>query len=358
MSNRETAKKAVEEIGEKLGHVSPAILDRIGKLLPEERRIIEQSLRAKDEKIGHSIKTLAKNLYNSNARFVFELLQNADDNRFTLARKHKELPFISFKVYPDRIVVECNEDGFSIEDLSAICSVGESTKAASHGYIGAKGIGFKSVFIAAWKVHIQSGNFSFHFKHRRGDLGLGMVLPVWEDPEYECPDRLTRMTLYLHTEGEPHALEHLRKTIFQQLSDLQQTSLLFLRNIKQIGVFFYDGNGGMRRSKTFRVRDAPGHSVFLDATVVDGDENSTTVEQRYHVTRRTATELPTSDNRNLLSTLETNTAFSEAEVVLAFPLTVDSRPLLEKQEIFAFLPVRESRFKVRFLPYFLDTIRL
>lgn len=57
MSNRETAKKAVEEIGEKLGHVSPAILDRIGKLLPEERRIIEQSLRAKDEKIGHSIKT-------------------------------------------------------------------------------------------------------------------------------------------------------------------------------------------------------------------------------------------------------------------------------------------------------------
>lgn len=135
------------------------------------------------------------------------------------------------------------------------------------------------------------------------------------------------------------------------LSDLQQTSLLFLRNIKQIGVFFDDGNGGMRRSKTFRVRDAPGHSVFLDATVVDGDENSTTVEQRYHVTRRTATELPTSDNRNLLSTLETNTAFSEAEVVLAFPLTVDSRPLLEKQEIFAFLPVRESRFKVRFLPY-------
>jgi hypothetical protein len=36
---------------------------------------------------------------------------------------------------------------------------------------------------------------------------------------------------------------------------------------------------------------------------------------------------------------------------LAFPLTVDSRPLLEKQEIFAFLPVRESRFRVRFLPF-------
>ncbi|GFG16303.1 hypothetical protein IFM61392_09435 [Aspergillus lentulus] len=345
MSTRETAKRAVEEIAAKFGYVDSAILDRIGKVLPEERRIIEQGLRAKDEKIGHSIKTLAKNLYNSNARFVFELLQNADDNRFTLAREHNEIPFILFKAYPDRIIVECNEDGFTIEDLSAICSVGESTKAASHGYIGAKGIGFKSVFIAAWKVHIQSGNFSFHFKHNIGDLGLGMVLPVWEDPEHEFPDRLTRMTLYLPTEGEPEALEHLRQTVFQQLADLQQTCLLFLRNLKQIGIFFCDDNGGMRQSKTFRVRDAPGHSVFLEATVVDEDENLTTVEQRYHVTRYTATRLPMSDSRNVLGTHETDTAFSEAEVVLAFPLTVDSRPLLEKQEIFAFLPVRESRFK-------------
>jgi hypothetical protein len=124
-----------------------------------------------------------------------------------------------------------------------------------------------------------------------------------------------------------------------------------LRNLKQIGIFFYDGNGGMRRSKTFRVRDAPGHSVFLEATVVEGDENSTTVEQRYHITRHTATGLPTSDSRNAPGKHETDTAFSEAEVVLAFPLTADSRPLLEKQDIFAFLPVRESRFKVRFLPF-------
>lgn len=57
MSTRETAKKAVEGIAAKLGYVDLAILDRIGNLLPEERRIIEQSLRAKDEQIGHSIKT-------------------------------------------------------------------------------------------------------------------------------------------------------------------------------------------------------------------------------------------------------------------------------------------------------------
>ncbi|GAB1207249.1 hypothetical protein APSETT445_005962 [Aspergillus pseudonomiae] len=252
MSTREIAKQAVEAIAAKLGYVDSAVLNRIGTVLLEERRIIEQSLGAKDENMGHSIKT-------SNARFVFELLQNADDNRFTRARERNELPFISFRVYPDRIIVECNEDGFRTEDLSAICSVGESSKAASHGYIGAKGIGFKSVFMAAWKVHIQSGNFSFHFKHRIGDLGLGMVLP----------------------------------------------------NLKQIGIFFYDGSGEMQRSKTFRIHHAaPGHSVFVRASVVDGDGNSTTAEQRYHVTRHTVTGLPTSDSRNIPGTQESGTTFS------------------------------------------------
>lgn len=149
---------------------------------------------------------------------MFELLQNADDNRFTRARANGALPFISFEVHPDQIIVECNEDGFTGNDLSAICSVGESTKSGSHGYIGAKGIGFKSVFIAARKVDIQSGNFSFYFKHERGDLGLGMVLPVWMDTDKELSPPLTCMTLHLHDKGDQAELQHLRDTIFKQMT--------------------------------------------------------------------------------------------------------------------------------------------
>ena len=216
--------------------------------------------------------------------------------------------------------------------------------------MGAKGIGFKSVFTVAWKVHIQSGNFSFSFKHRIGDLGLGMVLPVWEDPDYGCPDCLTRMTLYLHTEGDPHALEHLRQTIFWQLSELEQTSLLFLRNLKHIRIFFHDDNGAVTQSKCFCIRDAPGHNVFLK-TIFIGDANYTTAEQRYHVTRHNATGLPTSESRYILDTQETDMTFSEAEVVLAFPLTMDSKPFFQEQEIFDFSPVSESGFKVRLPPF-------
>lgn len=87
--------------------------------------------------------------------------------------------------------------------------MGESTKAASHGYTGARGIGFKSVFIAAWKVEIQSRNYTFYFKHDRGDLGLRMVLPVWQDVRESLPDSLTRNTLHLHQKGGPGEIEHL-----------------------------------------------------------------------------------------------------------------------------------------------------
>ncbi|KAG7123520.1 Protein NO VEIN like protein [Verticillium longisporum] len=342
MASPQDAQRAVEAIGAKYGYVGEDIMKQIGQWSPSIRQDIEKSMRAKDKLAAHSIKTLAQNIYGSNARFVFELLQNADDNRFTRAKANGALPSISFHLHPHRIVVECNEDGFTEKDLRAICSVGESTKSASRGYIGAKGIGFKSVFIAAWKVVIQSGHFSFHFKHEKGDLGLGMVLPVWENQAAALPGPLTRMTLHLHEQGEAQELEHLRQTIFRQLSELQNTSLLFLRNLRQISVAFYDEDGGLKSSKNFRVGDERDHAVLLETastSTVNGNNGQTSTENKqYHVTRHMATNLSKSDNRDS----PTN---AEAEVVLAFPLTSDLQPLIEQQEIFAFLPIRESNFK-------------
>lgn len=126
----------------------------------------------------NSLSSLSKNLYNSSARFVFELLQNADDNSYSRAKASSADPYVSFRVYNHRIVVECNEDGFTHENLVAICNVGKSSKSGAQGYIGEKGIGFKSVFMVAWKVLIQSGDFSFYFQHKKGDSGMGMISPV------------------------------------------------------------------------------------------------------------------------------------------------------------------------------------
>ncbi|KZF20943.1 hypothetical protein L228DRAFT_223072 [Xylona heveae TC161] len=345
MTSKEDAKRTVLGIAKGYGFVDDAILEEIESWNPDIRRIIEESMLAKDHLAAHSIKTLAKNIYGSDARFVFELLQNADDNRFTHATARGALPYVSFDVHPDRIIVECNEDGFTEHDLSAICTVGESTKAASYGYIGAKGIGFKSVFIAAWKVFIQSGNFSFYFKHEKGDLGLGMVLPVWKDTEEELPRPLTRMTLHLHQKGDPRELQHLHATIFKQLGDLQQTCLLFLRNLKRIRIAFYDDDGKLKRSKDFCIGNVDQHSVSIETVSTLADGETTTEKKNYHVTKHMATNLSKSDNRELPDTDEARRASSAAEVILAFPLTSDSKPLIEQHDIFAFLPVRESKFK-------------
>lgn len=106
---------------------------------------------------------------------MFELLQNADDNHYTKVRALAPVPFVCFRVYSRRIVLECNEDGFTRDNLVAICNVGKSSKTGAQGYIGEKGIGFKSVFMAAWKAHIQSGDFSFSFQHHREDSGMGII---------------------------------------------------------------------------------------------------------------------------------------------------------------------------------------
>ena len=88
--------------------------------------------------------------------------------------------------------------------------MGESTKAASYGYIGAKGIGFKSVFVVAWKVVIKSSNY-FCLKHNREAIGLGMILPVWHDTDGDSiPDSLTRMTSHLRRNGKTDEIQELR----------------------------------------------------------------------------------------------------------------------------------------------------
>lgn len=289
--------------------------------------------------------SLAKQIYGSGARFVFELLQNADDNSFTKAVRAGDSPSISFQVHPDRIIIECNEDGFNKNDLNAICNVGQSTKSTQYGYIGAKGIGFKSVFIAAWKVYIQSGYFSFSFRHKQGDSGLGMVRPIWEETDEELTGPLTRMTLYIHNTGDPAEIEHLKRTVHKQFEDLKATCLLFLRKLKRISVSFYSQNGTLQRSKTFEAASTGGYTVCLKKTsITDGERGEDT--QIYHVTKHTARRLTKSDNRDLPDTSDAREISSTAEVVLAFPMTKDSEPITETQEIFAFLPIRESQYKV------------
>lgn len=284
---------------------------------------------------------MAKNLYSKDVRFLFELLQNADDNKFLDATSSGAVPYVSFNIHQDRIIVECNEDGFTETNIQAICAVGESSKTGAQGYIGEKGIGFKSVFKVAWKVHIQSGDYSFTFTHRKGDSGMGMISPEWLDTNEALAKPLTRTTLFLHDEGNLSQ----RQNILAELDDLRPTMLLFLNNLKVIEVHVYDEDGNETWSSILTKKPFSGGFNVLEKTHTEKDK-TTCIEQMYHVVETVASNLPPNENREYTAQEESSRAYSKAKVILAFPLSKGLEPVMESQELFAFLPVCRVGFNV------------
>ncbi|GKT48957.1 uncharacterized protein ColSpa_09138 [Colletotrichum spaethianum] len=358
--DRRLAKELVQKIAKKHGYIAEETLQHINDL--EARREIETAFHNLGVLGGLSIIThvvpiqkflnfkltwinrLAKNLYSSKARFIFELLQNADDNQYSRAAASGFVPFVSFRVFPHRIVIECNEDGFTHENLMAICSVAQSSKTGAQGYIGEKGIGFKSIFMVAWKAHIQSEAFSFTFRHKKGESGLGMITPVWEETDEVLESPLTRITLYLHNTENSTAVAESREAIRKQFDEVQETVLLFLKNIRRIHIEFYDDDGRQTTSVTHMcTQPQPDRAKLESIYTINGQPQKRI--KHFHVTRVSATNLARNDNRTYSEAEEAVKAYSVSEVVVAFPLSEASAPIIEPQEVFAFLPMRPAGFK-------------
>ena len=284
--------------------------------------------------LAHASHRLATNLYTKDTRFVFELIQNAEDNNYATAEAACDDPCLVFTLLPEKIIIDSNEDGFTEANVRAICSTGESTKSISKGYIGEKGIGFKSVFKVASKVYIQSEPFSFSFEHTFGDGGLGMVTPMFED-HHEIPSKIrTRMTLTL---ANPAEAENLAKDFY----DLPETLLLFLSKLRKIRIL-RDEAPYPPSEITYSKQDDPmQHRATLTKLSVynrDGHRLRQRAISTYQIKSRTLKNLPHHRAR-----LHSN----QAEVVLAFPLDSQSIPIIQQQHVFAFLPIRQVGFTVR-----------
>ncbi|KAF8865581.1 hypothetical protein BDZ45DRAFT_641278 [Acephala macrosclerotiorum] len=319
--SREEARILIGKIREDNGGISPE--DRAA-CPPAVLRALESVRR----KLGSATKTLATNLYSKDTRFVYELIQNAEDNEYTRAEAEGEKIYLRFNMYPDRIVLESNEDGFCEEHVKAICSTGQSTKTVTQGYIGEKGIGFKSVFKVAKKAHIQSGPFSFSFAYTRDsdDDGLGMVTPLDEDYDDLPEDVNTRITLTL-----------LDSSNFEQrakdLLDIPDTLLLFLTKLNTLYINIYPPQGNATRIEYSTTADRErGTETVMKSLVVDGEY--TEKIQDFYVVRRQIHNLPPDAARR-----HTNQA-----TVLAFPIDEDEEPVIAQQYVFAFLPVRPAGF--------------
>lgn len=225
-----------------LGNASLIILDRIDKEKFIKVIFNETGYTLRDAKnTSNALKKIAGDLYTETERFIFELLQNADD----IPNEKKEVD-VKFRLLSENLLFLHNGRPFNKEDVNSIASIGDSTKRKDAEKTGYKGIGFKSVFTDAETVLINSGNFSFSFD-KSSPLYEGKnideipweIKPIWtEHYRYpkevkDCEDFFS-FPVAIDLEVGENKIQNYRVQIQQLFSEPR--FILFLRHIKTIEV--------------------------------------------------------------------------------------------------------------------------
>jgi hypothetical protein len=283
---------------------------------------------------------MSEQLYSSKYRFLYELIQNADDALYRNALSKSESPFIRFKVTSAAIVIETNEDGFRRANIEAICQTGESSKKAeaTDDHIGEKGFGFKSVFAVSEEVHIQSGIWSFRFKHLPGEDGIGMITPL-DAPSEKLPLAVTtRITLHLpKLEGTSY------EELLGAIENMPMTTTFFLQKLKKIHINVTGPDAAVTETTT-KKQNVGLQKMKLVRSQTLGDSRSVDTIL-FRCFEYVVESMPEDKRRE---------GRPSTVVKLAFPIdSTTSQPKLSQsgQYVFAYLPLRQiQQLQVRSFP--------
>lgn len=275
--------------------------DNVLKSLEDKNKIIKDAAR------------LASDMHTARPHFILELIQNAEDNHYEQNVK----PKIKLIIRENQLILQNNEKGFFEDNVWALCGIGETTKRKISGYIGEKGIGFKSVFRVSNKPHIFSNDFQFEFEYDEKDP-ISIIVPHWVDdiPEY-VKRNITNIILPIKDE---------LKGEFIQFTKIDPCLLLFLHKIKSIEIEDKIQN----REEKIERHDFEGR---VEITHSEGRAcwkivNSGRLKVPEHIKEEKRRDV------------------TETEIVLAFPLEPDgSANIQTSQNVFVYLPVRSYGFK-------------
>src|SRR5579859_6207515 len=168
--------------------------------------------------------------YADRTHFIFELLQNAED---ALERRenHSGSRSVSFDLFGKRLEVSHFGQPFDEADVRGISDIGKSTKAEGFSTIGRFGIGFKAVYAFSESPEIHSGEEHFAID---SFVWPHSITPIPMEPgqtRFIFPFRADDPTAY--------------PAIAVALGKLDVRTLLFLREIDEIGWSIDKGNNGI-----------------------------------------------------------------------------------------------------------------
>lgn len=267
-----------------------------------------------EQDLRHALKHLAEELYSQKHHFILELIQNAEDNKY----RDGDTPMLSLQLLPDDptgtpdaegcLLLLNNEEGFQPEHVESLCSSLPSKKKKAEGYIGEKGIGFKSVFQVTARPHIFSNGYQFCFRHPEGDHDLGYIVPHWVEIPEILRDNNVRTAILLPL------LPGQRESLAAELLAIAPETILFLAKLSALRI----DTGAAKRTV---IRDGRDGLVTLHA----GDS-----ETRYFVVRASCPR-----SKDLAE--EKRAGIERRELTIAFPLDAANDCT---GRIFAFLPTR------------------
>ncbi|KAJ4799969.1 ATP/DNA binding protein [Rhynchospora pubera] len=250
------------------------------------------------EDMHQAVNYLSEELYSKDVHFLMELIQNAEDNEYPSG----VAPSLEFVLTSEDItatgatstlLIFNNEKGFSPANIESICRVGKSTKKGQRccGYIGEKGIGFKSVFLVSSQPHIFSNGYQIKFNEEPSSgSGIGYIVPEWVD-------KIQTLFDLKHIYGSNNTLpttiivlplkDPKIGTVRKELSEIHPEILLFLSKIRKLSVREIRHNASQKSAltevsilsetdyKTRKDLDAESYTIHLDLEESGNQEQCT-----------------------------------------------------------------------------------
>ena len=239
-----------------------------------ERSIVESIYQEKAKNdsnsrdLANSLNILSKTVFGDVNRFLFELLQNADDSSINGSDNKVE-----FRLYDNHLLFSHTGKHFDSNDVHGISRVGsrDSNKNEDNEKTGYKGIGFKSVFGSSDCVQIVSNKFRFKFDKNHHAWGAEsatfpwQVIPIWHEtlPE-ELDGRIDseQVNTIISIENK----ELIYSEILNVFEDCQ--IILFLRHISSISFYRDD-------EMVFEIHKEPTETDSNFNLIYNGDIKST-----------------------------------------------------------------------------------